>query len=282
MSPRREANLGGLLKKLEGLEKQLGAGDKNENDDGNGNDAFSRVKKQLGGLIMEIKKAITEREELLGSMGKRHVEIAAQSQNIRQLMRDAESAYTNLQTCLAKEEKELAKPKKKTVITQEEFEEHQQIVDLYRKHLDEAIEMDKKRHSRQTRAAARKGAELTEIKRSADDHIDPIEIDSGVRQGLQQLERNDQALDEKLEAIEKGVKRLKNVAQEQNNEVKLQSAMIDKISDNMDHATDHLNEVNTRMKETLARAGGATNIMVKVILLILILSILAYLYKSFA
>ena len=38
-------------------------------------------------------------------------------------------------------------------------------------------------------------------------------------------------------------KRLKGVAQDQSNEVKLQSAMIDKISDNMDHATDHLNEV---------------------------------------
>jgi len=75
---------------------------------------------------------------------------------------------------------------------------------------------------------------------------------------------------------------LKNIAIEQSNEVKLQGVMIDQISDNMDKATDHLNDVNVKLKDTLARAGGATNIMVKLILLILLLSIAAYLYKSFA
>jgi len=41
-------------------------------------------------------------------------------------------------------------------------------------------------------------------------------------------------------------------------------------------------QVNQRMKETLEKVGGATNIMVKVILLILILAICAYLYKAVA
>ena len=54
------------------------------------------------------------------------------------------------------------------------------------------------------------------------------------------------------------------------------------ISDNMDKATGHLNEVNTKLKETLQKAGGATSIIVKVILLVLLLAVGAYLYKMFA
>lgn len=54
------------------------------------------------------------------------------------------------------------------------------------------------------------------------------------------------------------------------------------IADNMDKATGHLNEVNAKLKETLNKAGGATSIIVKVILLLLLLAVGAYLYKMFA
>lgn len=50
----------------------------------------------------------------------------------------------------------------------------------------------------------------------------------------------------------------------------------------MDKATGHLNEVNMKLKETLQKAGGATSIIVKIILLILLLAVGAYLYKMFA
>ena len=79
----------------------------------------------------------------------------------------------------------------------------------------------------------------------------------------------------------------------------------------MDKATDHLNDVNVKLKDTLQvtrrvkfsmkeariwlltfsqlcdkttlqKAGGATNIIVKLILLILICAIGAYIYKMFA
>ena len=41
--------------------------------------------------------------------------------------------------------------------------------------------------------------------------------------------------------------RLKGIAVDQSNEVKLQSVMIDQISDNMDKATEHLNDVKTNL-----------------------------------
>jgi uncharacterized phage infection (PIP) family protein YhgE len=103
-----------------------------------------------------------------------------------------------------------------------------------------------------------------------------------IGEGLQQLKRNDQQLDQQLEQISKGLTRLKGIAVDQSNEIKLQSVMIDQISDNMDKATGHLNDVNLKLKETLQKAGGATNIIVKIILLILLLGVAAYLYKMFA
>ena len=44
--------------------------------------------------------------------------------------------------------------------------------------------------------------------------------------------------------------------------------------------TDHLNDTNMRLKDTLQKAGGATNIVVKLILLVLLFSIGAYIYMS--
>jgi syntaxin of plants SYP7 len=103
-----------------------------------------------------------------------------------------------------------------------------------------------------------------------------------IGEGLQQLKRNDQQLDQQLEQISKGLTRLKGIAVDQSNEIKLQGVMIDQIGENMDKATGHLNDVNLKLKETLQKAGGATNIIVKMILLILLLGVAAYLYKMFA
>jgi len=40
-------------------------------------------------------------------------------------------------------------------------------------------------------------------------------------------------------------------------------------------------QVNVKLKDTLAKAGGATNIIVKLILLVLVCAIGAYMYKMF-
>lgn len=40
--------------------------------------------------------------------------------------------------------------------------------------------------------------------------------------------------------------------------------------------------MNAKLKETLAKAGGATSIIVKIILLVLLVAVAAYLYKMFA
>jgi t-SNARE complex subunit (syntaxin) len=121
----------------------------------------------------------------------------------------------------------------------------------------------------------------SDVQRNAE-VTDLAAIDPDVEVGLTQLKRNDEMLDQQLDLISKGMTRLKGIANDQSNEVKLQSVMIDQISDNMDKATDHLNDVNVKLKDTLQKAGGATNVIVKLILLILLCAIGAYIYKMFA
>jgi len=248
-------------------------------------DEFTRLKKQTGKLLNEARVMITERDELLaqmsGSGGKQSVQL---SSSIRECLREVHTLQDRMQARILVEEKDLRK-EKKNAPTEEEIETHRQMVILIGKHIEECEALEKKRY--QSRLGGQRGAKgmagAQEVRRTAvDTGLAPIEVDVEMAAGLQQLNRNDEILDDQLDVIAKGVQRLKGIATDQSNEVKLQSVMIDQISDNMDKATDHLNDANIRLKETLAKAGGATSILVKVVLLVLLLSIGAYLYKSFA
>jgi len=255
-------------------------------------DEFTRLKKLAAKQVNEVRKLIQERDELLeassGSGGKQSVEL---SSKIREILRQAKDSHKKMQTQLSQEEKDLAKGKKKGNLTQEDIDAHTQMVELVGKHIVECENLEKRRY--QSRVGGRGGtAALTagatrtgaggEIRRNIEAGDTLADIDPEIGEGLQQLKRNDQQLDAQLEQISKGLTRLKGIAQDQSNEIKLQSVMIDQISDNMDKATGHLNDVNHKLKETLDKAGGATNIIIKMILLILLLGVAAYLYKMFA
>jgi t-SNARE complex subunit (syntaxin) len=79
-----------------------------------------------------------------------------------------------------------------------------------------------------------------------------------------------------------GMTRLKGIATDQLVEIKVQEAMIDVIGGEMDTATTRLNQVNAKMKNTLKRAGGATSLLVKMCLVILILALCLYIYRMVA
>eukprot|EP00292_Cryptomonas_paramecium_P011169 CAMPEP_0113728010 /NCGR_PEP_ID=MMETSP0038_2-20120614/41591_1 /TAXON_ID=2898 /ORGANISM="Cryptomonas paramecium" /LENGTH=313 /DNA_ID=CAMNT_0000659363 /DNA_START=31 /DNA_END=972 /DNA_ORIENTATION=- /assembly_acc=CAM_ASM_000170 len=305
---RREANLGALIEKLELLHEGLG-GDEKKKEEEEALDEFTRLKKLAAKQVNEVRKLIQERDELLeassGSGGKQSVEL---SSKIREILRQAKDSHKKMQTQLSQEEKDLAKGKvvlmtiveifvnsvdgkKKGNLTQEDIDAHTQMVELVGKHIVECENLEKRRY--QSRVGGRGGtAALTagatrtgaggEIRRNIEAGDTLADIDPEIGEGLQQLKRNDQQLDAQLEQISKGLTRLKGIAQDQSNEIKLQSVMIDQISDNMDKATGHLNDVNHKLKETLDKAGGATNIIIKMILLILLLGVAAYLYKMFA
>ncbi len=58
--------------------------------------------------------------------------------------------------------------------------------------------------------------------------------------------------------------------------------MINTITDKVDNATENLNKLNTKLKETLNKVGGAEKCIVNIVLLIFILGIGAFIYNQFA
>ena len=101
-------------------------------------DEFTRLKKLSSKQIGEIRRTITERDELIssssGSGGHASVQLSAR---IRELLREVQDTHGLMQKCVAKEEKKLAKGKRDLPYTQEDLEAHREITELVGKHIVE-------------------------------------------------------------------------------------------------------------------------------------------------
>lgn len=73
-----------------------------------------------------------------------------------------------------------------------------------------------------------------------------------------------------------GVSELKAIALNMRDEVKMQSAMVDEITNKVDSATVHLNTINKKMKQTLAQTRSADRFILDFILLVILLAIVGY------
>jgi len=93
------------------------------------------------------------------------------------------------------------------------------------------------------------------------------------------LAQRDKALDDDLDMISTGVGRLKNIALDMKEEIQLQNVMIDEVDQKIDAATDHLIELNKKVKKAFDDAGGATRFIANGIILILVIAAIAYIYK---
>ena len=81
--------------------------EKNEDD----TDEFTRLKKMSAKQMTEIRRMITERDELLSSSGGGGKAAVQMSSRIRELIRNAHDLHGKMQEKLSKEEKEVAKGK---------------------------------------------------------------------------------------------------------------------------------------------------------------------------
>mmetsp|Transcript_13345 Transcript_13345/g.35028 ORF Transcript_13345/g.35028 Transcript_13345/m.35028 type:complete len:132 (-) Transcript_13345:378-773(-) len=117
------------------------------------------------------------------------------------------------------------------------------------------------------------------IKRSAMEtdlkQIDDPEVSSG----LMELKQRDQEIDDQLDLISKGVARLKGIAIDIKEETKLQNVMTDEITEKVDNATENLQQLNGKMKEILKKAGGASRIIVYIVLFVVLVGVGAFLFK---
>ncbi|KAL3676689.1 hypothetical protein R1sor_026637 [Riccia sorocarpa] len=86
--------------------------------------------------------------------------------------------------------------------------------------------------------------------------------------------------DENLEVISEGLTTLGNMAHDLDEELERQSALVEEIDSKVDKAQTELRSTNARLRETLIKLRSNRNFVVDIVLLIVVMSIAAALYKS--
>ncbi|CAK7348854.1 unnamed protein product [Dovyalis caffra] len=85
--------------------------------------------------------------------------------------------------------------------------------------------------------------------------------------------------DQGLDVIAEGLDTLKDMARDMNEELDRQVPLMDEIDDKVDRATSDLKTTNVRLKDTLNKLRSSRNFCIDIILLVILLSIAAYLYN---
>ena len=250
-------------------------------------DEFTRMKKLAARQVSEVRKLISERDECLeassGSSGRMSVELSAR---IREQLKTLKETHTRMQNALHQEEKDRNKGGKALLeANADDIAEHVRIVELTAKHIEECEVLDKRRYqvggarggsgrpglitggsamggARGGGAGAAGDVPMKDMggRGGFETDLDPIDADGEVGQGLAQIRRQDQELDQGLEVVAKGVQRLKGIALDQQNELKVQEGMIEELDTEMDRANAALKTTNHKMKDVLAQAGGTMQV----------------------
>lgn len=100
------------------------------------------------------------------------------------------------------------------------------------------------------------------------------------QQQMMQLEERDNEFDLQLDEIGEGIQDLAEIAQQQGEEVALQSQMLDRVDQKIDKNLDRMTKVNERMKDTLEEVGRASDkIMIDIMCIVLAIGFGAVIYS---
>ncbi|KAK8812121.1 hypothetical protein WA556_004246 [Blastocystis sp. ATCC 50177/Nand II] len=79
------------------------------------------------------------------------------------------------------------------------------------------------------------------------------------QQGLVQIERNQQEVDQILEMISSGIDDLQGMAQGMGDEISKQNKMLDEVETTVDRTNEHMQKVQAKMHDTLQKTRGGDN-----------------------
>lgn len=269
-----------LMDKLESIADETGEGQANAAKKGgtSGGDEFNRMRANIGVSVREVRQQLKMRDELLGKGMSGTKQTVQMSHKIRQQIKTARETANRLH---AMQRKEAAKRKN----TAGKVEQQQEVVDLVFKHIEECEALEKKRFTSKAtdnrielfssmgRGFGAGGSnQVGPVSRAPETELPDIET----QEGLQQLRVKDQAIDKELEQVSAGVQDLKNIALDMRDEVQMQTAMVDEITNKVDKANVHLNNLNKRMKQTLQQTRSADRFILDIILVVILLGVVGY------
>lgn len=276
---------------LEQVAQETGDGPQGTAQSGKGGNEFSWLKAKISSDVKSIRMKLKERDELLmkGATGTKATVQA--SHQIRQQLREVREDASKL---MALQRKEASKSKGKEKAN-EQADRQQETVELVFLHIEECELLEKKRYTSKNSEArvelfAGLGNNMTPTYTSCtaaatgscvggaafSRGMDLPDIDAETQQGLQVLDRKNEAIDQQLEVVSEGVHELKSIALHMRDEVKVQNAMVDEITHKVESASSQLGNLNKKMKKTLAQTRSADRFCLDFILVVILLAIVGY------
>jgi hypothetical protein len=214
----------------------------------------------------------------------------------RQKLAALRAEAAKMDTLFQEEKKRLEKgagKKGQGLLLESQLSEKQTTLHLVRQHVEECDLLEKGGAGKPAPASASRSALLTPqgdriSGRGFGGAARPLgyeselgAIDPEVQAGLLQIEKQDALMDQSLDQIMGGVRKLKAIALDISTEVKTQEVMINEIDLKLEMTGNKLDAINVKLKKALDEVGGASRIILNVILLILAIALGVYAYESF-
>jgi SYP7 family syntaxin len=130
------------------------------------------------------------------------------------------------------------------------------------------------------KANARLAVDEESLKASLESAVDMNHTDES-RAFRQEFEDNKRKQDKGLDDISKGLRVLRNLGGEMDDEVKRQAPVMDAIENKMDSTSGELRTANGKLKKVITQMRSTRHFCIDVILIFIVLGISLYLYNQF-
>ncbi|KAG7381718.1 hypothetical protein PHYPSEUDO_005717 [Phytophthora pseudosyringae] len=302
--------LDGLLDKLSRLNQEMGGDDgKSKKKDKKG-DQFHELKTKIGERLHHLKMTLQDNDMAVTKRGKHPREAIRRQQEIREEIRLVGVDIKDLTTSY-----DLEKKKKKSKFQPEELAMRKEIVTQYWAEYERIKELAAANYrspaGRTTFDTGGVAAPIGSFENGAftarkgpggtlgspvfgglggagsgggagGGSIEREVVTDDQHAMLADIQKNDERFDNIIEQIGTGVQELGQQARMLNEELQQQAIMIDGLGERIDNTQAHVESVNKKMKDTLAKVGrGPDKCMMDMICLILLLGILAVVYNMF-
>ncbi len=107
------------------------------------------------------------------------------------------------------------------------------------------------------------------------------ELTDAQQQGLLQIEKNQQEVDQILEMISSGIDDLQGMAQGMNDEIQKQNKMLDELETTVDKTNEHMKKVQEKMSDTLKKSRSGDKFCMDMVLIFIIVAVGLLIIKLF-
>lgn len=239
-------------------------------------DAFALAKRNLTYLLRDLQQGVEDRNRTLDEFGRCQKAIELKSANGK-ILEQAKKEFANFQRIVDKETK-----KAKSKYSPDEIEKMKEYVVLF----EEKVRDLEGLHYRKT--MEKKNTFARDLKEQRTKGVDVLDekfdqqFNSGMTQAfLQRKQQHESGLSEKTQTIHEGVVKVRQIAEDINQELEVQEVMLEDADRQMDIVDNKLRIGNKKLKRLVEESGGSSKMCCYAVLAIILLGLLGYLFNIF-